>query len=40
MENLTWEQWNYIFKDVARSTKEEIAKRPKDYSLVPNEIIE
>lgn len=39
MDRLKWEQWNYIFKDVARRSKEEIAAMGRDLSLMPDEII-
>jgi hypothetical protein len=39
MHMISREQWNYIFKEVERLSKEDRANLPKDYSNVLNETV-
>jgi|GEM_PF-4246408 hypothetical protein len=38
-DKLRWQQWNYIFKEVARKPFKERQKMPHDYSMLLNETI-
>lgn len=36
---LTWEQWNYLFKTVAKRNFRERQRMPKDYSKILSETV-